>query len=200
MAVLPTEATCLSRDWIADVSFFNRLRAEDARVAAAVKLAGCQPCGGRLDRANYPRKPRGGDVAVVGEALDSRCSFCCAREGCRKRATPPSLVFLGRRVYLAVTIVITAWRSMVTVTPPPSSPSRRTLRRWLAWFAFELPATPWFTTVKARLSPPMEPSERLPGALVERFLGHHPVGEAIPATLRLFAPLSTVTATMRSTA
>lgn len=190
----------MSHDWIAENNFFDLLIAEDARIAAAVKAAGCPQCGGRLDRADYPRKPRGGDVAAAGEELDRRCSFCCAREGCRKRATPPSLVFLGRRVYLAVTIVVTAWRSAAAVAPPPPvSPPRRTLRRWLAWFATALPVTNWFTTVRARLSPALEPGERLPGVLVERLLSRHPVAEAITATLRLLAPLSTVTASAAAT-
>ena len=134
-------------------------------------------------------------MALLGEVLDRRSSFCCAREGCRKRATPPSLVFMGRRVYLAVTIVMMAWRSAVTaVSPPTPSPPRWTVRRWLGWFAAELPVTRWFIALRARLSPPMEPAERLPGALVERFLAHQAVAEAITATLRLLAPLSTVTA------
>jgi len=30
-----------------------------------------------------------------------RFSFCCARDGCRTRKTPPSFRFLGRKVYLA---------------------------------------------------------------------------------------------------
>lgn len=192
----------MSHDWIADDNFFLLLDDEDARSTAALRAGGCPACGGRLDQANYPRKPRGGDVGAAGELLHRRRrSLCCAKEGCRKRATPPSLVFLGRRVYLAVAIVVTAWRSAVTVAPPPppASPPRRTLRRWLAWFAVELPATRWFTTVRARLSPPMEPSERLPGALVERLVANHPITEAITATLRLLAPLSTVTPAMPTT-
>ena len=189
----------MSHDWIAETNFFHLLDTEDARTAAAVKAAHCPDCGGRLDQANYPRKPRGGEVGAAGEIFDRRRSFCCRREGCRHRRTPASLVFLGRRVYLAVAIVVAAWRSTVTVTPPPASPPRRTLRRWLAWFAVELPTTRWFTTVRARLSPPMEPDERLPGALVERFQEHHPITEAIIATLRLLAPLSTVTAAPRTT-
>jgi hypothetical protein len=102
-------------------------------------------------------------------------------------------VFLGRRVYLAVTVVMSAWRSAVTIAPP-ASPPRRTLRRWLAWFAFELPGSRWFATVRARLSPAMEPGESLPGALLERLLAHHALPAAVIAALRLLAPLSTVTA------
>lgn len=180
----------MSHDWIADTNFFHLLDAEDARTAAAVKAADCPDCGGVLDRANYPRKPRGGEDGAAGEIFKRRRSFCCRREGCRHRRTPASLVFLGRRVYLAVTIVLTAWRSAVTVAPP-ASPPRWTVRRWLAWFATELPATRWFTTVRARMSPSMEPGEQLPGALLERVMAHHDVGEAITAVLRL---LSTVTA------
>ncbi len=63
----PTEAAPLSHDWIPDSNFFHLLDAEDARVTAAVKAAGCPDCGGRLDQANYPRKPRGGDLAAAGE-------------------------------------------------------------------------------------------------------------------------------------
>jgi len=34
--------------------------------------------------------------------------FCCAVDGCRSRATPPSLRFLGRKVYLAAIVVLVA--------------------------------------------------------------------------------------------
>lgn len=69
-------------------------------------------CGGALHRANYPRKVRGlppgasaGDGAG-GPGPELRLSFCCAREGCRKRHTPASLRFLGRRVYAGVVLVL----------------------------------------------------------------------------------------------
>jgi hypothetical protein len=40
------------------------------------------------------------------EALSRRTSFCCHRDGCRERATPPSVVFLGRRVYAGAAVVL----------------------------------------------------------------------------------------------
>jgi hypothetical protein len=52
--------------------------AEDARKKAC-------PCGGRLHCANYLRKPRGTPVQL-SEAQCLRLSFCCDRDGCRKRA------------------------------------------------------------------------------------------------------------------
>src|SRR6202790_3970336 len=66
-------------------------------------------CGVRLHCANYRRKPRGADD--LPEDYASRFSFCCARDGCRKRVTPPSVRFLGRKVYLgAIIILISAMR------------------------------------------------------------------------------------------
>jgi len=169
----------LSPDWIADINFFHLLDAEDARVVAAVRATGCPDCGGRLDQANYPRKPRGGDIGAAGEIFDRRRSLCCARDGCRHRRTPPSLVFLGRRVYLAITVVIAAWRGAVTGSPP-----RRTAGRWRSWFA-ALRETSWWAGLSGRLWPPVEPAEVLPAAIIERVLKGRATGEALAATLRI---------------
>ncbi len=110
--------------WIAEDKFFALLEQEDARAAAAVKAAGCRYCGGRLDRADYPRKPRGGSMAAAGERRVRRTSFCCAKEGCRRRATPPSLVFLGRKVYLGIVVVVASLLAFTPPSPPPPpSPS-----------------------------------------------------------------------------
>ena len=169
----------MSHDWIADRNFFQLLDAEDARVTAEVKAGGCPDCGGRLDQANYPRKPRGGDIGTVGEVFDRRRSLCCAREGCRHRRTPPSLVFLGRRVYLAITVVTAAWRSATTGSPP-----RRTVGRWRSWFA-ALRESSWWAVQSGRLWPPIEPAEILPAAIVERLMASHPIGDAWVAMLRI---------------
>lgn len=172
----------MSHDWIADRNFFQLLDDEDHRVAAAVKAAGCPDCGGRLDQANYERKPRGGDIAAAGEMFSLRRSLCCAREGCRHRRTPPSLVFLGRRIYLAITVVISAWRSVSTGSPP-----RRTIARWCEWFA-ALRNSAWWTVQQGRLWPPVEPTERLPAAIIERLVANHPIADALAATLRILTP------------
>ena len=131
---------------IGDDKFFAELEEEDARVAARVKAARCPHCEGRLDRADYPRKPRSGDSAPMREAMDRRISLCCARDGCRRRATPPSLVFLGRRVYLGIAVLNASLKAMTAsenVNAPratqPSMPPRRTVRRWLWWFREVLP-------------------------------------------------------------
>ena len=45
-------------DWIASDKFCERLEAVDVALAARVQSGGCAHCGGRLDRGDYPRKPR----------------------------------------------------------------------------------------------------------------------------------------------
>ena len=65
-----------------------------------------------MHRAFYPRKPRGLFEAEWAESR--RHSFCCGREGCRKRHTPSSVRFLGRRVYVGVVVVVAALRHGVT--------------------------------------------------------------------------------------
>jgi hypothetical protein len=65
--------------------------------------------------ADYPRKPRGCPVAVR-EEYSRRLSFTCGR--CDARATSPSVRFAGRRVYLAVVLMLAS---------PPGSASGQEL-------------------------------------------------------------------------
>ena len=89
--------------------FWSFLFAIDQDLAETTRKQGC-PCGGRLHCANYPRKPRGSPHKLP-ETQCLRLSFCCDRDGCRKRLTPPSVRFLGRKVYLgAVVILVSAMR------------------------------------------------------------------------------------------
>jgi hypothetical protein len=46
-------------------------------------------------------------------------SLCCSRDGCRRRMTPPSVRFLGRRVYLGAVLVL------VSAMQQGSLPGRR---------------------------------------------------------------------------
>jgi len=179
----------MSHEWIAEAKFFELLDEEDARATMSAQAGGCRRCGGRLDRADYARKPRGGTVGAAGERLSRRRSLCCARRGCRARVTPPSLVFLGRRVYLGLTVLLASWRAGADENKP--SPPARTRRRWLAWFREALPPTAWFAEQRARLSPPWEPGEVLPDGVLDRLLKGRSLAEASALMLRLLSPLST---------
>ena len=139
-----------------DREFFTALERADAEIAAAVGGDGCSRCGGRLHRGDYPRKPRGALCAAAGEALVVRFSFCCGRDGCRRRTTPPSLRFLRRRVYLEAVVlvasVIAAIRGAGRGTGREIGVPPRTLTRWLAWWRGSFLETIEFVTLAASLA------------------------------------------------
>ena len=179
--------------WFQDASLRATALSWDRGVAEHVQVGGCG-CGGRLHRANYPRKPRG-----CSELLDWewqwRDSFCCAEEGCRKRKTPPSVRFLGRRVYLAAIVVLAAVlysgltderaRQMRDLMGIP----RRTLERWVAWWREEFVQTRVWRAGRGLLVPPVD-SARLPQSLAERF-GGDLAGEQLQRFLEFVSPLTT---------
>ncbi|WP_437525335.1 hypothetical protein WME79_38075 [Sorangium sp. So ce726] len=79
----------------------------DEAVTRRAAAEGCPVCDGPLHRSGHDRKPRGALVAPAGEAFARRFSLCCGREGCRKRATPPSVSFLTR-FFLAAEVLFPA--------------------------------------------------------------------------------------------
>jgi hypothetical protein len=139
----------------------------DARELLRAQQGGCPSCGERLDRADFPRKPRGLPPAWE-ERFSRRFSLCCSREGCRKRLTPPSARFLGRRVYAAVVVLVASLSALVASTVP-----RRTLRRWAEWWGGPFVDGAFFRTARSRLMPPVDVT-RLPRSLVERFVAAEP--------------------------
>lgn len=173
-----------------DVQFLQGLLALDEAIGEQVQAAGCGHCGGRLDRADYARKPRGGSVAPGAETWWRRLSLCCAREGCRRRSTPPSVRFLGRRVYAEVVVVLA---SMVALATDRASALRaatgvpaRTVRRWRSWWQGAFLASALWRECQARMVPAPSVAE-LPGSLLSRFAP----STALRDLARLLAPITT---------
>ncbi len=142
----------------------------DEDLAAAARADGCGDCGSALHSADYPRKPRGGRI----ELPERRFSFCCARDGCRRRHTPPSVRFLGRRVYLGA-IVVLATAMQQGITPVRAGRLRellgvslKTLARWREWWRTAFVESVFWKAAKAAFSPPAE-ERGLPLSLLERF-------------------------------
>jgi hypothetical protein len=172
--------------------FFERLIAIDAAIAERAAAEACRFCGGPLYRGDYPRKPRGGLVAAAAEAFARRFSLCCGREGCRRRATPPSVRFLGRRVYVGAAVIVA---SVVALAMRSASAARRatgiaarTTRRWLRWWRGRFVETPVFVEIAARIVPALE-RRRLPASLLET--SRAPPQARVEKLLGWLAPLTT---------
>ena len=120
----------------------------------------------------------------------SRLSLCCAV--CRTRATSLSVRFLGRRVYLALAVVLVSGsRTASTATGARLGAelgvARQTLQRWQAWWTLQFPLTPLWRATCARFMPPADIAG-FPGTLIERFLG-----SPADSLMRLLVFLSPVT-------
>lgn len=152
--------------------FWSFLLSIDRDLAEKARHKGCS-CGGHLHCANYPRKPRCG-TETLPRQYSSRLSFCCDRDGCRKRLTPPSVRFLGRKVYLgAVVVLVAAMRQGATPRRVCElskliGADRSTIARWQVFWREHFPQTPFWKVARGRLQPVFELSD-LPRSLVEAF-------------------------------
>ena len=161
----------------------------DVEEAARVRAARCPHCKAALHRANYPRKPRG--VENLPSEWDWRLSFCCAE--CRRRLTPKSVRFLGRKVHLgAVVLVACVLRGQgerLERVAGRLKVKMSTLRRWVAWWR-GVAETKWWTAARARLAPPLGKGGFI-AQLYDRFRScAQKAGEAVRKLLVFVSPLS----------
>ena len=173
--------------------FWSVLFAIDQDIAETARKEGCS-CGGRLHYANYLRKPRGTPVQLP-EPQRVRLSFCCDRDGCRKRTTPPSVRFLGRKVYLGVIVILI---SAMRHGPTPRrvrelskrfGADRRTIARWQVFWREHVSQTPFWKIARARLVPAVEIFS-LPYSLVDAFLCRCAGEDGWARLLRFLAPIT----------
>ena len=183
----------MSHPLLASARFHEALLAFDEQVAAHAKRRGCGVCGGRLHVADYERKPRGAP-SEVSDAWSRRLSFCCSIDGCRKRMTPPSVRFLGRRVHTGVMVVLAAVLShgltgtRLRKLRESLEVDRRTLERWRRWWVDAFPRTDLWTELSGRLDRPSSIRE-LPHSLFLSMRGADEE-ERLHRFLRLLAPIS----------
>jgi len=177
-----------------DARLYEVLHRLDVDLAERTRASGCPRCDGVLHSAHYARKPRGGPRGL-SPALEQRLSFCCARDGCRRRATPPSVRFLGRRVYFgAVVLLVSALRDglsarRVRALRVQLGVDVRTLRRWRSWWQESFVKSAFWRAARARFAPPLAEAA-LPGALLERFDAEAGPAGSLVQTLRFLAPVS----------
>lgn len=173
-----------------DPKLYSFLLLIDQDLAAQTQAAGC-PCGGVLHSARYPRKPRGAPRSLLDQ-YRSRLSFCCA--ACRRRTTPESVRYLGRRVYLAAVVVLSSvMRAGITGKRVAQlsglfAVPLRTLERWRRWWLEGFVDTRFWRAARGRFVPPVDPT-MLPASLLSRFGGEDRVARLIQS-LRFITPLS----------
>ena len=174
-------------------SFWSFLLTVDEDLAEEARKQGC-PCGGRLHSANYQRKPRG-TPSQLPEPQRLRLSFCCDRDGCRKRATPRSVRFLGRKVYLAaIVILVSAMRQGPTPRRVRELSKRfgvdeSTITRWQTFWREHFPQTPFWKVARAGFVTLGE-IVSLPYSLVDTFLRRHPPCDGWTLLLRFLSPIT----------
>lgn len=186
------------QDLLKKSSLYRILRQLDEEMAAEARERGC-PCGGKLHQACYPRKPRGGPPEVEGDrAYRRRLSFCCAEEGCRRRTTPPSTLFLGRKVYFGAVVTLV---SVLHQGPSPTRLARlqelvgvsgRTVRRWRQWWLETFVESRWWRGARGLLRAPVDEG-RLPLSLLEAFAAAE-AQQQLVHMLRFVSPLTTTSA------
>ena len=150
----------MSHRLFGDSSFSNArvwafLKTIDAAEAERCRSAGCPHCGGELHSASYPRKPHGLAPALRGDAR--RFSFCCAE--CRRRVTPPSSRFFGRRfrvapLFLVVSVLVLTGGARLEAVGRRWGIPVMTLRRWRRWWRETFPATPAWRWKRGELAAP----------------------------------------------
>lgn len=183
----------IGRELLDSGSFWSLLLSIDKDLAERTRQKSCA-CGGRLHCANYPRSPRGGPHDLP-EEYHHRFSFCCDRDGCRKRMTPPSVRFLGRKVYLgAVVILISAMRQ--GPTPRRVRELSRlfgvdaaTIVRWQAFWRDHVSRTAFWKVARGRLVPSIEITT-LPLSLLKAFLWTDDPSQGWARLLRFLSPIT----------
>lgn len=171
-----------------DRRLYEFLEQVDKEFACQAQSSGCEHCGFVLHRGDYPRKPRG------GPSWDIRYSFCCARDGCRKRKTPPSVRFLGRKVYVGVVVVLASammhganeqrLKRLKQVLPI----DRRTLKRWRQWWTQIFVQCTFWRSRLGRFRRPIA-EEAMPFSLVEAFGAHQM--EGLAKLMKFLSPVTT---------
>ena len=173
---------------LADQHLYQLLEKVDTDLREEARSKGCPLCGDKLHRSDYDRKPRG------GPQWDMRFSLCCAREGCRRRHTPPSVRFMGRRVYAGLVVVLISAMShglkpeRVKALREALGIDRRTLERWRQWWLGIFLESSFWREARARFMPPLS-HKTMPWSLCVSFeVERH---DRLLDLLKFLAPITT---------
>jgi hypothetical protein len=174
-----------------DANFYAFLLRIDKALAAETQARRCQRCGSALHKNPYERRPRDGGLIVLGKGPHFHLSLSCSK--CNKRHNPASVRFLGRRVYLAATVVLASAlrfglsdRRAAQLAEWLHVP-RHTIERWRAWWLRKFVESSFWRNAGAQFMPPVA-TTTLPVSVLERFNGTDWPSQVV-TFLRFLTPL-----------
>ena len=179
--------------FILSINFHLLLNKIDQESANQAQQQGCPYCGHALHQANYPRSPFG-LLAAFRDHYDKRLSFCC--DTCRKRTTPQSVRFFGRRWFPAPLFMLI---SALMLGPNERRcaqvkrhfgmvVSEATWKRWRRWWRESFMATKFWQQAKGLVTSGLGTSRPLPRALLDLFQGAP--AKKMRLLLQFLAPLT----------
>lgn len=182
----------MSHKFLFNTTFHLLLINIDQELAKEMQMKGCS-CGGKLHQANYPRSPIG-IPPPFRENYDERISFCC--DTCRKRTTPPSVRFFGRRWFPAPLFIlisalmlgINEYRLEQVKRHFGVNVSESTWKRWRLWWRESFMATQFWKQSRGLVITTIEATKSFPRALLNLFSGK--IEEKMYRALKFFSPLT----------
>ncbi len=182
------------QNFLYNSTFYALLGAIDQEFTNKAKQEGCPHCGGKLNTANYSRSPLG-VPAQFRSMFDKRYSLCC--DTCRRRVTPPSVRFFGRRWFPAPLLLL------ISILTKGASGrrckqikrhfgivvSQSTWRRWRRWWSEAFPSTLFWQQSRGLLILTLQAAySHYPRVLLDMFQGKFI--EKMCLLLRFLAPLT----------
>lgn len=183
----------MSHKFIFDANFHLLLNALDQEIAKEAQQQGCMYCGNKLHQADYPRSPVGLPPQFRND-YSERFSLCCNQ--CRRRTTPKSVRFFGRRWYPAPLLILISVLAVginerriaqvkqhfgITV-------SESTWKRWRRWWRDSFQSTQFWQQHKGLVPTAIESTHHYPRALLIVFKGL--LDEKVQLLLRFLSPLT----------
>ena len=162
----------MCHDTLLDANFHAFLLRIDEDLAAKTQVDGCRRCGDALHKNRYQRKPRSGGLIDLGKGPHFCLSLTCST--CNKRHKPPSVRFLGSRVYVAATVVLAAALRFGLTDARVARLSEwlrvpeRTIARWRRWWLKDFVESSFWKNARARFMPPVVDAA-LPVSLLGQF-------------------------------
>lgn len=183
----------MSQNFLFNTSFHLLLIAIDQELADQLLQQGCSYCGNKLHTSNYPRSPVG-ILPQLRHYYAERISSCC--NTCRRRTTPPSVRFFGRRWYPApLHILISALMLGINERRLEQvkrhfgiTVSESTWKRWRRWWRESFSATLFWQQAKGFALKAVETKRLFPRALFVLF--DRSLEENLRLLLRFLSPLT----------